>query len=71
MFQNKKIVVWALALALVAFAPKGVSAASCTSSYLTCLNDAYAFDGGVAGTMGDIECGAGWVGCTVSKLKFW
>ena len=70
MFHNVKIVVWALSLALVAALPHEV-AASCTGDYLTCLNDGYQYGGGIAGAMSDVECGAGWLGCTVGKLKFW
>jgi len=70
MFRNVKIVVWALALALLAAVPQD-AAASCTGDYLVCLNDGFEFGGGVAGAMSDIECGAGWLGCTVSKLRFW
>ncbi|NJD19589.1 MAG: hypothetical protein FIA95_09960 [Gemmatimonadetes bacterium] len=70
MFRNVKIVVWALSLALLALVPRE-AAASCTEDYLTCLADAYPFAGGVSGAMSDVECGAGWLGCTIGKLKFW
>ena len=73
MSRNLKIVVWALSLALLALAPRDVAAgqSNCTEGYLVCLNDAYQFDGGVAGAASDVECAAEWLGCTVGKLKFW
>lgn len=70
MFRNVKIVVWALSLALVAAMPSQASA-RCTGDYLVCLNDTYPYAGGVSGAMSDIECGAGWLGCAIGKLRFW
>jgi len=67
MFRNVKVVAWALALSVFAMAPKQVSAA-CTLDYLLCLNDASQFDGGVAGTLAELECGAGWFGCVYRML---
>lgn len=71
MFRNKKIVVWAFALALFALAPKEAAAfgPDCTEGYLLCLNSATQFDGGLAGTMGEAECLAEWAGCV--GRKFW
>jgi len=73
MFQHKRIVVWSLALALFALAPRDAAASStnCTDSYLVCMNDASRYDGGVLGAMGETECGVSWIGCTAAKLKFW
>ncbi|MHB1193974.1 MAG: hypothetical protein ACYC6F_13110 [Longimicrobiales bacterium] len=70
MFRNLKIVVWALSLALVAAVPNEVSA-SCTGDYLVCLNGAYATGGGAVGTLAELECGAGWVGCVGLKMFTW
>lgn len=70
MFRNLKIVVWALSLALVAAVPSQASA-SCTTGYLTCLNGAYAYGGGAVGTLAEIECGAGWIGCVGLKFFTW
>lgn len=67
------IVGGALALVLNGAAPQEAAAAGadCTASWLLCVNDAYQFDGGLAGAMGEAECLAGYVGCTARKLKFW
>lgn len=67
MSRNTKIAVWALALTLLAAAPKPASA-SCTLNYLLCLNDASQYGGGAAGTLAELECMAGWFGCVYDKV---
>lgn len=58
----------AFALALSLTVPDAAYAASCTSRYGSCLNDSW---DSVNQTMSDIECGAGWTGCVIGKLRFW
>ena len=67
MFRKVKIVVWALSLALLAAVPNEVSA-SCTGSYLLCINDGTQYGGGAAEAIADVECGAGWVGCVAALI---
>ena len=58
-----------LALAAVPLAPRP-AAADCTTDYARCLSDAYNLKG-VLQVMSDVECGAEYVSCVGSKLRFW
>jgi hypothetical protein len=60
------LLVFALTISLAS--PGGASASTCTGGYSRCLNDTW---DAVSETMADIECGAGWVGCVVGRLRFW
>ena len=66
------IVALALALAAVSTSASNVAASSpdCTRAYMGCLNEALSLEA-IAEEMGSLECGADWVGCTASKLRFW
>jgi hypothetical protein len=72
--KTLRIPLIALSLALLALAgsAENVSAsrAACSEDYLLCLNDALALEA-ISEELGSIECAASWIGCTVSKLRFW
>ncbi|MDH5590153.1 MAG: hypothetical protein OEZ65_11430 [Gemmatimonadota bacterium] len=60
----------ALAMLTLAAVPRGVSATDCTQSYMLCVNSAVQLEA-VYDEMASVECAAGWLGCTVGKLRFW
>jgi len=58
----------AFALTMSLASPGAASASSCTGDYSRCLNDSW---DAVSQTMADVECGFGWAGCVMGKLRFW
>jgi hypothetical protein len=61
-------VLLALAATPLLAMPQAASAAtSCSDDYWTCMNDGWENEG----TLNDIDCGAGYIGCIGRKLKFW
>jgi len=67
--MTRIILMLTLALAAVPLAPRP-AAAECTTDYARCLSDSYYLKG-VLQVMSDIECGAEYVNCVGSKLRFW
>lgn len=67
--MKKLIAVLTLAVAMVGFAPRPAVAleASCTDSYVKCLNDSYDLEG-ILRTMADLECFAEYTGCVAGKI---
>ena len=68
----KVLSVFAIMATLSTLVPTGAFAqTSCTDEYIACLNVSGQLGGGTLTAMGDVECGAAYVGCVARKLKFW
>lgn len=68
--MTKLIAVLSLAAVATIATPKDVAASDCTEGYMSCINDAGLLAEPFR-SMKDAECGAGYVGCVGSLLKFW
>jgi hypothetical protein len=60
--MTKLILMFTLALGVVAYAPAPVAAQECTAGYQKCLNDTWDTSGATR-LLADIECFAGYIGC--------
>lgn len=66
----KLIAVFSLAAILVMAAPESVAAETCTEEYSLCIAESGLLEEPFR-SMGDLECGASYVGCVGKRLKFW
>jgi hypothetical protein len=68
--MTKLLAVLSLLLAFSLVSPGEASATNCTKDYMACIADAGLLEEPFR-TMADLECGASYTGCLVSKLRFW
>ncbi len=68
--MTKLIIILSVAIGALTLGVDPVSASSCTTQYEKCLNDSWDTKGATQ-LMADVDCGAEYVGCVGSKLRFW
>jgi hypothetical protein len=65
--MTKLILMFTIAVGLVAYAPAPATAQDCTAGYEKCLNDTYDTSGATR-LLADIECFAAYIGCVRGTL---
>jgi hypothetical protein len=65
--MTKLILMFTIAVGLVAYAPAPAAAQDCTASYEKCLNDTWDTSGATR-LLADIECFAAYIGCVRGTL---